>query len=111
MARLRQLKYSDECEAATCAVKAQDLVVRDEQKMVDTLIVADIAYLSLQKRDKNVVVVSSDTDMWPGVLLAANAGCLITHIHTNDGWRTQRHLSQMLEAGRSERFYEQVSPC
>ncbi|WP_313274987.1 hypothetical protein [Stenotrophomonas sp.] len=77
--------------------------------MVDTLLVADMAYLSLKMRDKNIVVVSSDTDMWPGVLLATSAGCQIIHIHTNEGWRTQRHLQVMLEAGRSGRFYEQVS--
>lgn len=109
MAHLRDLKYSDSCRTSQCSVKAQDLIVRDEQKMVDTLLVADIAYLSLQRRDKNIVVVSSDTDMWPGVLLAANAGCLITHVHTNQGWKTQRHLKLMLDAGRSGMFYEQVS--
>lgn len=110
MNHLRDLKHSDSCKTSNCDVLAQSLIVRDEQKMVDTLIVADIAYLALQKRDKNIVVVSSDVDMWPGVLLAANAGCLVTHIHTNDGWRTQRHLRQMLEPGKSEKFYEQVSP-
>lgn len=110
MSHLRHLKHSDSCQKPECDVLAQSLIVRDEQKMVDTLIVADMAYLALQRRDKNIVVVSSDTDMWPGVLLAANAGCLVTHVHTVDGWKTQRHLCQMLEPGKSETFYDQVSP-
>ncbi len=110
MAHLRQIKYSDTCQASSCALKAQDLLVRDEQKMVDTLIVADMAYLALQERVKNIVVVSSDIDMWPGVLLATSAGCLVTHIHTKEGWKTQHHLRRMLENGRSDKFYEQVSP-
>ncbi|KZC26355.1 hypothetical protein RhoFW510R10_07105 [Rhodanobacter sp. FW510-R10] len=76
--------------------------------MVDTMMVADLAYISLVERAKNVVVVSSDTDMWPGVMLALRAGCYVLQIHTKAGWRTQTHLINTLDA-LTARFYEQTS--
>lgn len=79
--------------------------MRDEQKMVDTLLVADMASHAMMNKASDVVVVSSDIDMWPGVLLALRIGCGVTHIHTKSGWRTQPHLVGTLGAtlGKSYR--------
>lgn len=96
------------CVNSTCNVRLTDVLVRDEQKMVDTMIVADIAQQALVEKATDVVVVSSDTDMWPGVMLALRVGCFITHVHTRNGWKTQRHLLDTLE-GHMGRFYHQMS--
>lgn len=96
------------CGKSGCLTKLGDIFVRDEQKMVDTLIVADIAHQALVERATNIVVVSSDTDMWPGVLLALRAGCSVSHIHTRNGWRTQRHLLNTLN-NQLSRIYQQLS--
>lgn len=88
--------YRTSCGTASCTVTLGDMFVRDEQKMVDTLLIADIAQLALADKSSHVVVVSSDVDMWPGVLLALKNGCSIIHIHTKQGWRTQRHLMNTL---------------
>jgi hypothetical protein len=90
------LNYRTNCGSAGCTVTLGDIFVRDEQKMVDTLLVADIAQLALAAKSAYVVIVSSDVDMWPGVLLALRNGCSIIHIHTKQGWRTQRHLMNTL---------------
>lgn len=100
--------HNSPCTNAGCTMKVGDLFVRDEQKMVDTLIVADIAHQALLQRATDVIVVSSDTDMWPGVLLALRAGCAVSHIHTKPGWRTQRHLMRTIGGGL-DRFYQQLS--
>jgi uncharacterized LabA/DUF88 family protein len=73
--------------------------------MVDTLLVADIAVHTFTSGATDLVVVSSDIDMWPGVLLAVHAGCQVTHIHTKSGWRTQGHLMRTLNqvTGRAYR--------
>jgi uncharacterized LabA/DUF88 family protein len=92
----------------TCGVRLDDILVRDEQKMVDTMIVADIAYKALVDKVSDIVIVSSDTDMWPGVMLALRAGCYVTHVHTRSGGKTQRHLLNTLE-GHMGMFYQQVS--
>jgi hypothetical protein len=102
------LNYSTTCRSGSCAVRMADVFVRDEQKMVDTLIVADIAHQALSEKASNVVVVSSDTDMWPGILLALRAGCSVTHIHTRTGWKTQRHLMATL-GGHMGHLYQQIS--
>jgi len=102
------LTYNTACGNVGCANRLGNVFVRDEQKMVDTLIVADIAYQALSKKAKDIVIVSSDTDMWPGVLLALQAGCSVIHIHTKTGWKTQRHLLNTL-GGQMGRFYKQLS--
>ncbi len=83
------------CLDRACPMELGDLLVRDEQKMVDTLIVADIAQQTFVAGASDIVVVSSDTDMWPGVLLALQNSCNVIHVHTRGG-RTQPHLLQTL---------------
>lgn len=102
------LNHNTICKSASCTVKMADVFVRDEQKMVDTLIVADIAHQALSERASDVVVVSSDTDMWPGILLALRTGCGVTHLHTKVGSTTQRHLMATLE-GNMKHYYQEVS--
>lgn len=100
--------HDSACADPSCAVMLGNVLVRDEQKMVDTLIVADMAHCIHGTKASDIVVVSSDTDMWPGILLALNAGCSVIHVHTRHGWRTQGHLMRTI-AGQSSRFYSQMS--
>lgn len=102
------LKHDSVCVTPGCTTKLGDIFVRDEQKMVDTLIVADIAHQVFVARSSDIVVVSSDTDMWPGILLALNAGCSVVHIHTRSGWRTQRHLMNTI-GGQLSRIYQELT--
>ena len=96
------------CSVAGCGSTLGDVLVRDEQKMVDTLLVADIAVHTFTTGASDLVVVSSDIDMWPGVLLAVQAGCHVTHIHTKSGWRTQSHLMRTLNHSNG-RAYRQLT--
>ena len=91
-----RIESSQLCGARDCSVRLEDIFVRDEQKMVDTLMVADIAKVALIDKLRDIVIVSSDTDMWPGLLLALHAGCFVTHIHTRRGGTTQQHLLRTL---------------
>jgi hypothetical protein len=102
------LRSDTNCSNMGCSTKLSDIFVRDEQKMVDTLIVADIAHQAFVAKARNIVVVSSDTDMWPGVLLALGSGCSVIHIHTKSGWRTQRHLLGTMDS-RLRSIYQQLS--
>ena len=98
------LSHSTRCTVLGCGSRLSNVLVRDEQKMVDTLLVADLAYQALAVKATDVVVVTSDTDMWPGILLAATAGCKIVHIHTRPGWRTQRHLVSTLNPANAAQY-------
>jgi len=95
------------CPTANCKAELGDVLVRDEQKMVDTLVVADIAYLVLNQSASDVVVVSSDADIWPAVLLATRSGCNVLHIHSKSGRKTPRHLLVALD--NLDHFYQQTS--
>ncbi|SDM36621.1 hypothetical protein SAMN05720382_101113 [Polaromonas sp. JS666] len=86
------LQHDTPCTQNTCGMTAGDILMRSEQKMVDTCIVADIAHLAYSTQASHIVVLSSDTDMWPGVLAALAAGSQIIQIHTKRGGITQPHL-------------------
>lgn len=98
MELLNDAHRGSRCRNEGCFAELGDVLVRDEQKMVDTLMVADLAYDIFVRNAKEVVIVSSDTDMWPGIHLALQAGRRITHVHTHQGGRTQQHLLQTLLA-------------
>jgi uncharacterized LabA/DUF88 family protein len=98
------LSNATRCTNAACACTLGDVLVRDEQKMVDTLLVADIASHAFSGKASDIVVVSSDIDMWPGVLLALRTGCSVTHMHTKTGWRTQSHLVRTLDSTLSKSY-------
>lgn len=100
------LTHSTSCTASGCASQLRHVLVRDEQKMVDTLLVADIAYQALALKATDIVVVSSDTDMWPGVLVATGSGCNVVHLHTRTGWRTQRHLMSTLSPAAKTHYMQ-----
>ena len=97
----------DQCSLSTCTVTTRDLLRRNEQKQVDTLLVADLAELTLRQSAKRVALVSSDMDMLPGVLLCLTAGAAVCHIHTSPGGTTKDvHMSNLELAGGN---YQQTS--
>lgn len=104
MSQYLGLSQRTACTVSTCSKTLGDVLVRDEQKMVDTLLVADMAAHAVSAKASDIVVVSSDIDMWPGVLLALRMGCAVTHIHTKAGWRTQTHLIGTLGSSLSKSY-------
>lgn len=94
------------CTNGGCAVELGNLLVRDEQKMVDTLLVADLAQQVFVQRAKDVVVVSSDTDIWPGILLALRGGSNVIHIHPKAHGRTPPYLLRTVENTLSSIYTE-----
>ena len=79
---LSQFITGQGCPVSGCAITAEMLLRSPgEQKMVDTMIVADLIYLA-QIGESPVAVVSSDDDLWPGILIAMKMGCHIIHVET-----------------------------
>jgi uncharacterized LabA/DUF88 family protein len=96
-----------QCDYAGCGVTSRDLLKRNEQKQVDTLLVADMAELVLRQDVKRIAIVSSDADMWPGVLLCLSAGAQVCQIHTTPGGTTKATL--MSNISRIGAAYNQTS--
>jgi uncharacterized LabA/DUF88 family protein len=63
------------------------LLYRTEQKLVDTMIAADLFALHLQS-SRRIAVVTSDDDLWPPIKLLLQLGVQVFHIHTIPGRRT-----------------------
>ena len=70
------------CPQAGCAVTPQDLFrAVGEQKLVDTMLVADLIHLS-GLGERTLAVVTSDDDVWPGIISARVIGTHVVHIRT-----------------------------
>jgi uncharacterized LabA/DUF88 family protein len=96
-----------QCDFGNCEVTARNLLRRNEQKQVDTLLVIDMAELALRQGAKRVAIVSSDADMWPGILLCLTAGAAVCQVHTSPGGTTKPAL--MSNLSRFGTTYNQTS--
>ena len=105
---LTNLTHQSLCLTSGCASTPQDLLVRDEQKMVDTLMVADMAHAAFVDCDRDIVVITSDTDIWPGVLLAIKGGCAVTQVHPKQSASTHPALVGMLPHAM-QNYFQQIS--
>lgn len=72
---------SRKCPETACLLEPHDILHRGEQKLVDTMITADLIQLSLLGSDV-LCVVSSDDDLWPGIRSALAKGATIVHVNT-----------------------------
>lgn len=69
------------CSEASCTKSVQDFFYRGEQKLVDSMMLSDLIYFS-QNGCNVIALVSSDDDLWPGILTGLHNGSEIRHIRT-----------------------------
>jgi hypothetical protein len=69
-----------QCSPA-CPVSPLQSIVKDEQKQIDTLMVADLIHSSMTTSEP-LVVVSSDDDLWPGIFAAISLRVPIVRMYT-----------------------------
>jgi len=81
------------CPKPGCSMTTEQLLHRGEQKLVDSMLIADTIYLALSCQD-NLCVVTSDDDMWPGIRVALALGANITQVHTKPNQSTPSHYCQ-----------------
>ncbi len=95
---------SKSCPADHCTLSPAKILRRPEQKLVDTMIVADLIQITLH--NTTVVLVSSDDDMYPGIHMGLSRGARILHIHTRahrvtPDFYLPRHLNNYIQQGMS----------
>ncbi|MBW7913512.1 MAG: hypothetical protein H3C54_07420 [Taibaiella sp.] len=61
-------------------IKVGDMFAKHEQKLVDTMLTVDLVDLAII--GNNILVVSSDDDLWPGILSALTKGVQVVQMHT-----------------------------
>jgi uncharacterized LabA/DUF88 family protein len=69
------------CPVAGCSLKPQDFLVRNEQKLIDTMMAADLFSLHLSSAPE-AVIVSSDDDLLPVIRMIAKSGTNVLHVLT-----------------------------
>lgn len=69
----------DECPHPGCGVTPRAVLGRNEQKLVDSMLVVDLVRLA--QASESIVLVSSDDDMWPGIRGALLHGAHVLHVH------------------------------
>ena len=76
------------CPEEGCAVSSRLVVRRREQKLVDTMLAADV-FFSVHSHAQQIAVVSSDDDLWPVINTALQFGVEVIHLHTVVGHTTR----------------------
>jgi uncharacterized LabA/DUF88 family protein len=99
LASVPKFLIDEHCPKAGCTVTAEQLLVRNEQKLTDTMLVADLIYLALLgAKDDTIALVSSDDDMLPGIRTAVNAGARVLQLHTHQNRVTPSDYTRGLAA-------------
>lgn len=70
------------CPEASCAIRPHDLLVRNEQKLVDTMIASDMFSIHLDSASE-AVLVSSDDDLFPPIRTLVKLGTTVLHVLTH----------------------------
>lgn len=81
MAALTVALKENRCPVVACLVRPRELLERNEQKLVDSMMVVDSLFAS-QTRQQSVALVSSDDDLWPSVHSLLAGGHNIYLVHT-----------------------------
>ncbi len=69
------------CPVAGCRLTPSVLLKSVQQKLVDTMLVADLVHLG-HRGERQITVVTSDDDIWPGILAALSSGAHVLHVQT-----------------------------
>lgn len=84
LAPLQQAVATKGCPNPGCGVVLSDILTRPQQKLVDTLITADLIHFAATSLSW-VAIASCDDDLWPGIRTALTFGKPIIHLLTKAG--------------------------
>ena len=68
-----------DCPVDGCAVEPSTVLAREEQKLVDSMLVVDLVHFA-ETTDEPLVVVSADDDLWPGIRFVLLRGARVIHV-------------------------------
>ena len=86
------------CPEPDCRLTGPLVLRRREQKLVDTMLAADV-FLDVYSNERQIAVVSSDDDLWPAIRTALQFGVRVVHIHTESGYATRQSYVRGQSAG------------
>jgi hypothetical protein len=78
------------CPENGCNLSTRNLLRKAGQKLVDTMMTADLIYFAIN-RYKDICVTSSDDDLWPGIKSALLLGSSVIQLRTQDNATAARY--------------------
>lgn len=90
LAQTQEAVTSGGCPNTGCAVLLRDILTRPQQKLVDTLITADLIHFAATAAQW-VAIASCDDDLWPAIRTAVRFEKPVIHLQTKAG----RHPSAL----------------
>ena len=87
------------CPQSGCNVTAADAFYKDQQKLVDTLLVTDLLSIARNPSNDLIVVVTEDDDMVPSMLVAASWKARVQHLRESNRMRAYDHHLRQLGIG------------
>ena len=94
LVNLEPFFQNDQCPKNKCSVVPTEVLKREEQKLVDSMIVTDLIH-SANSTGEVVVVVSADDDLWPGIRYALLQGARIIHGVPRRGKSKNNHYQHL----------------
>lgn len=89
------------CVTTGCTTQLEDVLAKSEQKLVDSMIIADLIFAAASGEEE-VVVVSTDDDLLPGIATAVQMGTDLYHVHPRAGRSTHKVYRDILPAAYHE---------
>jgi uncharacterized LabA/DUF88 family protein len=71
----------ERCPKPNCSFELKDLIYRNEQKLVDTMLTCDMIHAASQRCDL-IIVISGDDDILPAIRTATLRGTPVVRLHT-----------------------------
>lgn len=87
---------SGKCSEHGCNITLEDLVFKEEQKLVDVMLATDLIYYSMFHPSDIVVVVTSDEDLWPAILMACRSNNQVYHVQAKHNRSTPSYYRNSL---------------
>ena len=79
LAPVHRLLEADSCPQAACEARTRDILMLPAQKLVDTMLTADLIQVS-RPAATHLAIVAGDDDLWPGIYTALGQGATVHHV-------------------------------
>ena len=90
-----------DCPVDGCAIEPRTVLAREEQKLVDSMLVVDLVHFA-EATDEPLVVVSADDDLWPGIRFVLLRGARVIHVIPRRGQVNRERYRRLETEGYSQ---------
>lgn len=94
LAMVERFITNNSCGSSGCNAQPSDVLHKQEQKVVDSMMVADLIEHA-SENNSLLGIVSRDDDMWPGIYMASRIAQAVVHVSTDRAQRVPRYYDAL----------------